>query len=138
MSKKIRYDSSWDRGNTLLWQSKFAEWEERDWREWLYANVSLPIEVVRKSDAQRNPFLAGKDEPFNVGHVLKLVAINEEHELYGIVVTVKDGARIDYLPLVELEVTSRNSRNFWPIREYVVWFAHKSAFDATAIQQAGG
>ena len=75
----------------------YAEWEDRDWQERLFENLSFPIEVVRKTDAKSNPFLAGKD-----------------------------GQTIEHLPLVDLEVTSRNSKNFWPIRKYVVWFANKT------------
>ncbi len=126
MSKKETYDASWDRGNDALWNAKYAEWQDRDWEEWLFENLSFPIEVIRKEDMDSNPFLAGKDEPFNVGHVMKLLSIKDSDEDYGIVVKVKDGQKTGYIPLADLEVTSRNSKNFWPIREYVVWFANKT------------
>lgn len=37
---------------------------------------------------------------------------------------VKNGWK-GYVPLCDLEVTSRKDRNFWPVREYAVWFANR-------------
>ncbi len=126
MSNKETYDSSWDHGNDALWDAKYVEWEDRDWEEWLHENLSFPIEVIRKEDMDSNPFLSSKDEPFNIGHVMKLLSIRDEDEDYGILAKVKDGQKTGYVPLSDLEVTSRNNKNFWPIREYVVWFANKT------------
>ena len=30
-----------------------------------------------------------------------------------------------YLPECDVEVTPKTDRNFWPVREYVVWFANR-------------
>ncbi|WP_425216442.1 hypothetical protein [Tumidithrix helvetica] len=38
---------------------------------------------------------------------------------------VREGRKTGYVPLGELEVTSRQDRNFLPVREYVVWFANR-------------
>ena len=44
---------------------------------------------------------------------------------YGVIVQVREGRRKGYVPLCDFEVTSREDRNFWPVREYVIWFANR-------------
>jgi hypothetical protein len=48
-----------------------------------------------------------------------------KNERYGINVKVREGRRTGYVPLSDLEVTSKDDKNYWPVREYVVWFANK-------------
>ena len=36
------------------------------------------------------------------------------------------GGKAMSVPLCDFEVTSREDRNFWPVREYVVWFANRT------------
>ena len=31
-----------------------------------------------------------------------------------------------YVPLCDVVVSERDDRNFWPVREYVIWFANRS------------
>jgi hypothetical protein len=50
---------------------------------------------------------------------------SEEDDLRGVIVQVKEVKKKGYVPLCDLEVTSREDRNFWPVREYVVWFANR-------------
>lgn len=119
------YDSSWDEDNENLWDKKYAEWENRDWQDWLSDNLVFPFEVKRKEDLDRNPFLADKNEPFSLWHVMKVLSIEDEDESYGIIVRVKEGNKTGHVPLCDLEVTSRKNNNFWPVREYVVWFANR-------------
>ena len=51
---------------------------------------------------------------------------SEEDDLRGVIVQVKEVKKKGYVPLCDLEVTSREDRNFWPVREYVVWDANRS------------
>ena len=62
---------------------------------------------------------------FGVGHSMKVLSIKDEDETHGIIVKVREGRRIGYVPLCELEVTPRKNANYWPVREYVVWFANR-------------
>lgn len=58
---------------------------------------------------------------------MKVVGIEpEEDDLCGVIVQVREGRRKAYVPLCDLEVTSRDDSNFWPVREYVVWFANRT------------
>lgn len=57
---------------------------------------------------------------------MKVVGIEpEEDDLCGIIVQVREHRRKGYVPLCDLEVRARDDRNFWPVREYVVWFANR-------------
>jgi len=38
---------------------------------------------------------------------------------------VREGIKKGRVPLADLEVTSKKDKNFWPVREYVVWFANR-------------
>jgi hypothetical protein len=51
------------------------------------------------------------------------IAIADNH--YGVILKVKEGKRVGHVPLCDVEVTSRENKNFWPVREYVVWFANR-------------
>jgi len=54
-----------------------------------------------------------------------IVIESEEDERCGMIVQVKEVNKTVFVPLCDLDVTSRKDRNFWPVREYVVWFAHR-------------
>ncbi len=124
MLSKTKYDFSWDKDNHKLWDKKYKEWKKRDWGNWLDQNLSFPFEVKRVESLSSNPFKE-KDEPFAVGHIMKVIKIELDDDHYGIIVKVREGRRVAHLPLCELEVTSKNDLNFWPVREYVVWFANR-------------
>jgi hypothetical protein len=38
---------------------------------------------------------------------------------------VKEGRRKGWVLLADLEVISKEDPNYWPVREYVVWFANQ-------------
>lgn len=127
MVKRNEYDSSWDEGNEEFWEEKYQEWEERDWLTWLEANLSFPFEVERKDDQDDAYSSKGVcTEPFRLGHRMKVVGLEEyEDDLYGVIVKVREGKSTGYVPLADLEVTSRKDDNFWPVREYCVWIANR-------------
>jgi len=119
------YDSSWDEGNEDAWDEKYDEWSERDWESWILGNLSFPFEVERIEDDRDFIPKENNEEPFTVGHIFKVEGIELEDELYGFIVKVKEGRRKGHVPLCDVEVASKTDRNYWPVREYVVWFANK-------------
>ena len=125
MASSNTYDFSWDEGNDDLLDKKFEAWDNRKWEDWLSEHLAFPFEAERKEDLDGNPFLSTKDKPFGLGHVMKVLSIEDEDESYGIIVKVREGKKIGYVLLCDLEVTSRKDKNFWPVREYVVWFANR-------------
>ncbi len=120
------YDSSWDEDNDELWEQKYEEWEKRDWESWLSGRLSFPFEVKREEDDDEAYFTnVASRQPFRLGHTMEVLGIEGEHVHYGILVKVREGRRTGRVPLCDVEVTSRSDPNFWPVREYVVWFANR-------------
>lgn len=129
------YDSSWDlrrskRGYLPLdreaYDRKFEEWLQRNWLTWLQTHLTFPFTVVRKEDDYEYSTSRAKDEPFHLGHTMQAVGIYEEEDpKYGILLRVTEGRRKGYVPLADVEVTPKEDANFWPVREYVVWFANR-------------
>ena len=119
------YDSSWDDGNEKLWDQKYKVWKKRDWYDWLLDNLTLPFEVERMEDMDSNPFADNSDNPFRVGETMMILDVEDEDEMRGIILKVSKGRKKGYVPLSDVEVTSKDDKNFWPVREYVVWFANQ-------------
>ena len=124
-SKNDIYDSSWDEDNEDLFDEKYAEWEERDWKSWLKQNLTIPFKVNRVEDFGADFNSPKSKTPFGVGRVMDVLSIHDEDDMYGVIISVQEDQRKAYLSLGEVEVTSRSDPNFWPVREYVVWFANR-------------
>ena len=56
---------------------------------------------------------------------MKVIGIDQEDDLYGIILKVREGRKVGYVPLCNVEVLDQENLNFWPVREYVVWFANR-------------
>lgn len=129
------YDSSWDldateKGNLPNDEDAFdkiyAEWEKRPWEAWLRDHLKFPFSIERMEDDDGAYFTdIAKTEPFRLGHVMEARDIELEDDQYGIILKVKEGKEVGYVPLCDVEVTSKENENFWPVREYVVWFANR-------------
>ena len=119
------YDSSWDEANEEAWDEKYDEWSERDWESWFLRNLSFPFEVKRIEDDREFIPKDNSEEPFTVRHIFKVEGIELEDELHGFIVRVKEGRRKGHVPLCDVEVTSKTDRNYWPVREYIAWFANR-------------
>ncbi len=132
---KKQYDSSWDLiesedgnlpDNNDAFDRIYAKWVKRAWLPWLKSQLSFPFEVERKEDNDDAYFTdVAEIEPFRLGHKMKVTGIELEDDHYGLIVTVQEGRNTGHVPLCDLEVTSRENENFWPVREYVVWFANQ-------------
>lgn len=129
------YDSSWDleenddgnlSGDEDAFDKIYAEWKKRSWELWLRNNIKFPFPVERMEDEDDAYFTdIAKSEPFRLGHVMKAIDIEMEDDHYGVILKVKEGKRVGHVPLCDVEVTSKENKNFWPVREYVVWFANR-------------
>ena len=99
----------------------------RDWIPWLREHLSFPFQVKRMEDEDDAYFTdVAKHKPFRLDHIMEVIGIeSEEDDLRGVIVQVKEVKKKGYVPLCDLEVTSREDRNFWPVREYVVWDANR-------------
>ena len=129
------YDTSWDltesdEGNLPFNQESYdriyKEWQQRSWESWLSENLTFPFIVKRMEDDDDAYFTDVADhQPFRLGHEMKVIGIDQEDDLYGIILKVREGRRVGHVPLCDVEVLDQEDPNFWPVREYVVWFANR-------------
>ncbi len=130
-----KYDSSWDLpetengnlpNNEEAFDRKYHEWEKRSWEDWLKDNLNFPFFVKRMEDEDDAYFTdIAERQPFRLGHEMKAIDISMEDDLYGIILKVREGRKVGYVPLCDVEVIDKSNPNFWPVREYVVWFANR-------------
>jgi hypothetical protein len=105
---------------------KCEEWERRDWMVWLPENLVFPFKATRQEDMDDADFQQGASTRlFQVGHTLEVLGLDGEDEKMGVIVKAKEKGQIGHLPLADLEVKPKTDRNYWPVREYVVWFANR-------------
>ncbi|RQW86259.1 MAG: hypothetical protein EHM79_10030 [Geobacter sp.] len=105
---------------------KCEEWKQRDWVAWLNDNLSFPFEVRRVEDEDDAYFTDIADkEPFRLGHIFTVLKAELDDDLYGVIVKVSEGRRRGHVPLCDVEVANKNDSNYWPVREYAVWFANR-------------
>ena len=112
--------------NEKAWQEKYSEWKKRDWWEWLNTNLSFPFTAQRcvDEDSWDIPDTVS-DDLFKLGHLLKVLSLENEIDMYGIIVKVREKRKTAILPLCDLEVVSEKDRNYWPVREYLEWFSNR-------------
>jgi Calcium binding len=129
------YDCSWDlheseEGNLTenadAFDRKYQEWQTRDWMRWLGKNLTFPFTATREEDEDDAYFQEGAAKaPFRLGHTMQILGLEMEDDLHGIIVKAGEKRRIGSVPLCDLEVKPKSDKNYWPVREYVVWFANR-------------
>jgi hypothetical protein len=130
-----RDDNRWDLGEgdkgytpecDEAYESKYEEWEARDWPDWLIKNLSFPFTVTREEDEDDAYFGSGVAKaPFRLGHKMDVLELSEEDVDEGVIVKVREKEQVGYVPLCDVEVTPKTHPSFWPVREYVVWYANR-------------
>ena len=100
-------------------------WENRKWDEWLTKNLRFPFLVKRIDDEDDVIFHeVSENEPFRLGHVMKVVDIDFEDDLYGIIAKVREGRRTGSVPLIDLELLNTDDKNLPYLEEYAEWFTY--------------
>ena len=133
---KTTYDASWnlvetEDGNLTLSEAahnrKFQIWERRNWIPWLNTNLSFPFMPKRTEDEDDAYFTDIADrESFRLGHTMEVIGMGPDVEpRNGIHMRVKEGRRKGWVSLADLEVILKEDPNYWPVREYVVWYANQ-------------
>jgi hypothetical protein len=130
-----KYDTSWNLNegengilpdNEKAFDKIYEKWRRRSWESWLKEKLTFPFLVKRMEDEDDAYFTGIADhQPFRLGHEMKVVGIDVEDDLCGVIVKVREGRRAGYVPLCDVEVIDKEDPNYWPVREYVVWFANK-------------
>jgi len=133
-----KYDPSWDCDygdegyDESAFDRKYAEWDKRDWMEWLRKNLTFPFQAERMEDSYLDMFAREElhaKNPYPVGCEVTVSGIADfdcDPSFDGVIVnvaskTVKRGT----LPLQDLEVRPKTDPNYWPVREFVVWYANR-------------
>ena len=107
-------------------EQKMEEWAARDWPAWLAQHLTFSFQATREEDDDDAYFRAGAAKsPFRLGHTMEVTGLAEEDVDRGILAEVREKKRAGCVPLCDLEVTPKTDPNFWPVREYVVWFANR-------------
>ena len=120
------YDTSWDltpiNGISALTKLFSAEKTQK-----IISNLLIESNKGNLPDDEDAYFTdVAKRSPFRLGHIVEVIGIeSEEDDLRGVIVHMKEVKKKGYVPLCDLEVTSKEGRNFWSVREYVVWFANR-------------
>lgn len=113
-------------GSDDAFDQKHEEWRERNWMDWLSANLVFPFKATREEDEDDAYFQEGAARSlFRLGHTMEILSVEGEDEMTGIIVKSKEKGQIGQVPLCDLEVKPKTDRNYWPVREYVVWFANR-------------
>lgn len=121
------FDAAWNNTeNRKAFYQKSCEWEKRQWKKWLEENLTFPFKV-RREDDENGPCFAdiGRRELFRLGHTFEVLGISYEDDLRGIIVKAREGRATGSVPLCDVQVISRCNPNFWPVKEYAVWFANR-------------
>jgi hypothetical protein len=94
------------------------EWQQRDWRQWLYNTLDFPFQAIRHdADADH-----GNHETFPIGDTVEVLGLEGEDEKCGMMVSVRKQQRTGPVPLSNLEVTPKTDPNYRSVREYAAWF----------------
>jgi hypothetical protein len=116
------YSPEWDEA----FEKKLEEWQARNWMEWLGQQLTFPFVVSREGDEDEAYFSKrAAKSPFRLGHKMEVLALEEEDVDIGVIVTVREKEQTGHIPLADLEVKPKSDKNFWPVREYVVWFSNR-------------
>ncbi len=135
------YDASWDSVEEdeygEAFDRKYEEWESRDWVPWLKSKLKFPFRAERVEDMYLDSFAPEElhaRNPFPVDCQVEVIRIAEgdfEPDFDGVIVEVRGDRssgckkRKGLLPLQDLEVQPKDNPNYWPVREFVVWYANR-------------
>ena len=105
---------------------KFEEWQVRNWPDWLAKHLTFPLTVTREEAEDDAYFSPGAAKaPFRLGHKMDVMGLAEADIDRRVMVRVMENGQVGCVLLDDLEVTAKTDPNFWPVREYVVWFANR-------------
>ena len=116
----------WDRDHgSEAFRKKWEEWEKRDWISWFMENLTFPFTVERMEDDDDAYFTdVTQTKPFRLGHKMEAVEILDYEDRFGIYIGVKEAGKKGSVPLADCEVVLESDKNYWPVREYGVWYSN--------------
>ena len=119
-------DEDYSREQDEAFEKKMEEWEARNWMEWLGQQLTFPFRLTREEDEDDVDLSEGATKsPFRLGHKMEALALEEEDIDIGVILTVQEKGQTGRVPLADVEVKPKSDKNYWPVREYVVWFGNR-------------
>lgn len=88
------------------------------WEKYLGQTLAFPFEAEVAENAE-------DEGPLQVGDVVSVSSLAGSEDLYGVMASVRRQRKGFVLPLCDLEVKDKNSANYQPVNDYVVWFANR-------------
>ena len=94
--------------------------------KWLGEHLTFPFTAIRDEDDGDAYFVEGAAKaPFRLGHTMEITGLEEEDVDKGVMMAAKEKGQIGSVPLGDLKVKPKTDKNYWPVREYVVWYANR-------------
>jgi hypothetical protein len=90
----------------------------KEWSSYLVDIIGFPFEAEVDLYQESNYFI-------HYGDRLKVMRIDGEEDLYGIIVEVRVGRKKRYFPLCELKAIDTNDEVNQALFDYGVWFANR-------------
>ena len=101
----------------------------RDWQEYLSTKLVFPFMAERIDDSDKVIFeKLDRGNPFSLGHIMKVLSIETEDDLYGIIIKVREGRHTAFVPILDLEAKDSNTINKKYLDEYAEWFATGASY----------
>jgi len=95
-----------------------GEWEETGvWAKYLEAHLTFPFEAEVAEWRDRGPL--------QTGDRVRVWAIEDADDFYGVTVKCRHGRRVYYAALTDLAATNKSSANYQLVQDYSVWFANR-------------
>jgi len=99
------------------YERKLQEWQNRDWEDWLVKELVFPFVCIwDEAKVSQDASLRG--------HKLEVLGLGGEDASRGVTVKSNENGTLSYVPLADIDVEPGSDPNFWPVREYGVWFAN--------------
>ena len=97
----------------------------RDWQEYLSTKLVFPFMAERIDDTDKVIFeKLDRGNLFSLGHTMKVLSIEMEDDLYGIIVKVREGRQTGFVPILDVEI-QEDSMNKKYLDEYADWFGNE-------------
>ena len=94
------------------------EWEEaKAWAEYLEAHLTFPFDARVAEWQERGPL--------RTGDRLRVLAIEDVDETYGVIVKCRRGRQVFHTLLADLEVIDHSSQAHRLVSDYGTWFANR-------------
>ena len=95
-------------------RSKRKDAKENKWVDFLKSELTFPFDAKIEESG---------DIELNRNDIVKVKGIEGFEDIYGVLVEIRKGRRKYIFPLCDLEITDKNSKNYFIIEKFLSWWA---------------